>query len=279
MSRHDRNEGICVESTVDGGVCTITMVDEERRNALSHDLVTQLNNAIDQAEADESIRVIVLTNRGRVFCAGADLSHRSQDNRSQQDTVSGASSIDNAESVRLFQRFGRSAKPFVGRIAGHCVAGGMGLAAAMDVSVAIDDAKMGFTEVRIGVAPAMISVLCVPKMRTSDAADAMLRGRRFPASEAARIGLINQAVPADQLDVVVGEIVRDLLAGGPNALAATKQLLARVPHMATDEAFAWTSQLSGSLFRSEEAAEGMASYLEKRSAAWVPIDDPDKVRD
>lgn len=262
------SERTCVESTVAGGVCTITLVDLDRRNALSNALVSQLNAAIDAAEDDGSVRVVVLTNRGRVFCAGADLSHRSE------ERAAGSSSIDNADAVRLFGRFGRSPKPFVGRIAGHCVAGGMGLAAALDISVAIDEVKMGFTEVRIGVAPAMISVLCLPKMRTADAADAILRGRRFPASEAAEMGLITHAVPADDLDVTVDRIVQDLLAGGPHALAASKQLLARVPGMTPDEAFEWTGQLSGSLFRSPEAAEGMAAYLEKRTAAWVPAGDP-----
>lgn len=262
------NDRICVETNVEGGVCTITLVDVDRRNALSHTLVTQLNAAIDAAEANDSVRVIVLTNAGRVFCAGADLSHRSAENAG--GNAAGASSIDNTDSVRLFRRFGRSAKPFVGRIAGHCVAGGMGLAAAMDISVAIEDVKMGFTEVRIGVAPAMISVLCLPKLRIADAADAILRGRRFPASEAVTMGLINRAVPADELDDAVGDVVTDLLAGGPNALAASKQLLAKVPDMDIDEAFAWTGRLSGDLFRSDEATEGMAAYLGKRPAAWVP---------
>ena len=258
------SERVCVETSTERGVCTITLVDVDRRNALSTALVAQLNAAVDAAESDESVRVVVVTNEGRVFCAGADLSHRSHEN------AAGASSIDNSDAVRLFKRFGRSPKPFVGRIAGHCVAGGMGLAAAMDISVAVDDAKMGFTEVRIGVAPAMISVLCLPKMRTADAADAILRGRRFPASEAAEMGLINHAVPVDRLDEAIDEIVQDLMAGGPNALAAAKQLLARVPTMTVDEAFGWTSEISGALFRSDEATEGMAAYLEKRKPAWSP---------
>lgn len=262
------SDRICVETTTEGGVCTITLVDTERRNTLSQSLVSQLNAAIDAAETDDSVRVIVLTNEGRVFCAGADLSEGSGANAANR--TAGASSIDNSDSVRLFRRFSRSAKPFVGRIAGHCVAGGMGLAAAMDISVAIEDVTMGFTEVRIGVAPAMISVLCLPKMRTADATEAILRGRRFAASEAAAMGLINRAVPAAELGAAVREIVQDLLAGGPNALAASKQLLARVPAMPVDDAFDWTSRLSGVLFGSDEATEGMAAYLEKRPAAWVP---------
>ena len=120
------------------------------------------------------------------------------------------------------------------------------------------------------VAPAMISVLCIPKLREADVRSAFLRGNRFLAPEAARIGLINAAAPADQLDAAIDEIVTDLLAGGPNAIAASKRLLAEVPGMAIDEAFAWTQQLSGELFRSDEAREGMGAFLEKRTASWVP---------
>ena len=147
---------------------------------------------------------------------------------------------------------------------------GMGLAAAMDYSVVLDTAKMGFTEVRIGVAPAMISVLCLPKMRASDARAAFLRGNRFLASEAERMGIINRAVSAAEIDAVVNEVVGDLVKGSPAALAATKQLLANVPNMTTDDAFAWTAPLSAELFKGDDAKEGMAAFLEKRPASWIP---------
>jgi methylglutaconyl-CoA hydratase len=157
----------------------------------------------------------------------------------------------------------------VGRIAGHCIAGGMGLAAAMDISIALEDARFGFTEVRVGVAPAVISVVCLPKLRPADARSAFLRGNRFTAAEAARMGLINAAVPTDQLDAAVDAVVTDLLAGGPQAIAAAKRLLAEVPASPVDEAFRWTAELSARLFAGEEAAEGMRAFLEKRPAAWV----------
>lgn len=252
-----------VESSLDRGVLTVTLNDEPRRNALSTDLLLELVDVLDAADADPSVRVIVLTNAGTVFCAGANLSEQS----------SGAGGGRTVEMASVFGRFRRSPKPYVGRIAGHCVAGGMGLAAAMDVSVAVDHAKFGFTEVRVGVAPAMISVLCLPKLREADARAAFLRGNRFLAPEAARMGLINAAVPADELDAAVDAIVADLLAGGPNAIAASKRLLAEVPGMGVDEAFAWTQQLSSELFRSDEAREGMGAYLEKRPAPWVPQDE------
>lgn len=250
-----------VETALDGGVLTVTLADEANRNALSAQLTSELAVALDAADADPDVRVVVLTNRGKVFCAGADLNERS-------------SSVGDAPAaVRrpadLFGRFRRSPKPYVGRIAGHCVAGGMGLAAALDISIATDEAKFGFTEVRVGVAPAVISVVCLPKMSPADASAAFLRGHRFPAAEAARMGLITAAVPDDRLDAEVDAVVADLLAGSPTAIAAAKQLLDRVPAMPVGEAFAWTAELSARLFAGDEAREGMTAFLQKRPAAWV----------
>jgi methylglutaconyl-CoA hydratase len=248
-----------VETELTGGVLTVTLADEANRNALGARLVGELVDALDDADADPAVRVVVLTNRGSVFCAGADLSERASEDapaaiRSPQE---------------LFGRFARSPKPYVGRIAGHCVAGGMGLAAAMDISIAAEDAKFGFTEVRVGVAPAVISVVCLPKLRPADARAAFLRGSRFSAAEAAEMGLVNAAVPADRLDEEVDAVVTDLLAGGPGAIAAAKRLLAEVPGTPVDEAFRWTGELSAQLFATEEAREGMRAFLEKRPAAWT----------
>ncbi|HET9691179.1 MAG TPA: enoyl-CoA hydratase-related protein [Acidimicrobiales bacterium] len=247
-----------VETDLDGGVLTITLADEANRNALGGPLVAELLDACDAADADPSIRVVVLTNRGTVFCAGANLAERS------------AGPAPAARHPReLFGRFRRSPKPYVGRIAGHCVAGGMGLAAAMDVSIATADAKFGFTEVRVGVAPAVISVVCLPKLRPADARAAFLRGHRFPAAEAARMGLINAAVPPDRLDDEVDAVVADLLAGSPAAIAAAKQLILEVPTMPVDDAFTWTGELSARLFEGDDAKEGMSAFLEKRPASWA----------
>lgn len=282
-----------VETARDGAVLTVTLADEARRNALSRQLITELTAVLDEADTDPRVRVVVLTNTGSTFCAGADLSERGEtataggqgSSIDQPDPTGGGGDLGTAPPTRstptappdavrtaplweLFARFRRSPKPYVGRIAGHCVAGGMGLAAALDVTVAADDARFGFTEVRIGVAPAIISVVCLPKLRPVDARDAMLRGRRFGAAEAARMGLITAAVPRDALDAEVGAVVADLLAGAPGAIAATKHLLARVPAMAEEEAIAWTGDLSASLFEADEAREGIAAYLHKRPPSW-----------
>jgi methylglutaconyl-CoA hydratase len=253
-----------VRSERSGGVATITLADEAHRNALGAQLMSELVEACEAADADQSVRVVVITNLGRVFCAGANLT---------EATANGGPAADQRHAApnpaAVFGRFRSSPKPYVGRIAGHCVAGGVGLAAAMDIAIAADDVKFGFTEVRVGVAPAVISVVCLPKIRLVDAQAAMLRGRRFPAPEAAQIGLIHAAVPRIELDAQVGAVVEDLLLGGPEALAATKQLLARIPGMSERDAFAWASALSAELFAGAEAAEGMRAFLEKRPAAWV----------
>ena len=218
--------------------------------------MVELVEAIDEANDLDNVSVVVLTNRGSIFCAGAE----------------SARTIDRAQPpVALSDLFQdqNSPKIFVGRIAGHCVAGGVGLAAVLDISAAAADATFGFSEVRVGVAPAIISVVCLPKMRFASAQSAFLRGNRFGADEAADIGLITVSVPRDSLDSTVHAIVNDLLAGEPHALAATKELLRTVPTLSPEDGFHWASQLSSTLFASDEAREGMSAFLEKRPASWV----------
>lgn len=250
-----------IETHAANGVMYIALADEPRRNALSRDMLSELFDTIDEVERRDDVRVALVTNRGNVFCAGANLAELSD--------PEGASGVGTFELSELFQRIRHSPKPFVGRLAGHCIAGGVGLAAVMDISIAIDSAMFGFTEVRVGVAPAMISVVCLAKMRLADAQSAFLRGNRFSASEAARMGLITAASSAERLDDTVTEVLNDLLAGSPVAIAAAKRLTTVVPTLSTDEAFEWTSQLSRDLFAGDEASEGMSAFLEKRPARWV----------
>lgn len=245
--------------SVERGVATITLNREDNRNAMSADLLNSLGDNIKAAETDDKARVVVLTNMGNTFSAGADLK--------------GSSTEEMRYSlVDIFDLMQQSTKPVVGRIAGHCMGGGVGLAAACDISVVADDCKLGFTEVRIGVAPAIISVVCLPKMRSSDAMELFLSGERIAATRAAEVGLINYAVERDALDEKVSEIVGKLVQGGPKALAASKQLVRRVLEMSQADAFDWTAKLSAELFQSPEAGEGIAAFREKRAAAWVPAD-------
>jgi methylglutaconyl-CoA hydratase len=252
---------LLVETTINDSVMTITLNDEPRRNALSRQLLIELVAAIDEVDNNAEIRVAVLTNRGGVFCAGANLAERSSSEASNDDSAIQLST--------LFSRIRESPKPFVGRISGHCVAGGVGLAAVLDISIAIDTALFGFTEVRVGVVPAVISVVCLPKMRQADAQSAFLRGNRFPAADAARMGLITTAVSVDELDTEVRVVVNDILAGNPHAIAVAKQLTMLEPALSIEEAFERMTTLSNEFFGSDDAREGMTAYLEKRPASWV----------
>ncbi len=246
--------------TVDDGVATITLNRPERKNSLSAEMIDDLADAVETADSDPTVRVIVLTNAGTTFCAGADLKASSP----------GAQSGGRRTFVDVFRLILDSATPVVGRADGHATGGGVGLIAACDVSVMRNDAKIGFTEVRIGVAPAVISVVCLPKMRRADASELFLSGERFTPQRAAEVGLINRAVDPDELDDAVEGFVDKIVRGGPLALAAAKELIRRVPDLDTDDAFAWTAERSAALFRSDEAAAGIAAFRERRDAPWVP---------
>ncbi len=249
-----------LEHVVDQGVMTITLNDVERRNVISHELLTGLLDLIKFEQADPAIRVVVLTNNGSTFCAGANLSEFST--RSETAPVPIALS-------ELFVAIRRSPTPWVGAIRGHCLGGGVGLAAVLDISVALDTSKFAFSEVRLGVSPAVISVVVLEKMRLGDAREHFLRGDRFLAERAASLGLINHAASAEEFDGVVADIVDDLLSGAPGALALAKQLTMDVPAMDAAEAFAWTARVSAERFKSDEAREGMTAFFEKRPASWV----------
>jgi methylglutaconyl-CoA hydratase len=252
-----------VKVTTAGGVMTATLVDVENRNALGAALLQGLYDAIVSANDDPTVRAVVVTNEGNTFCAGANLKQQSGAVAADRPTVG----LDD-----LLHAIQTSPTPVIGRIAGHVVGGGNGLAAALDISIAADDAKFGFTEVRLGVAPAIISVVCLPKMRPGEAMEAFLRGNRFPAARAAELGLINRAVPRAELDAAVDEVLADLRKGGPNALGHAKRLVYEVPAMEQKQAFQWTSRLSAELFRGEEAAAGMKAFLTRSKPPWA---DPD----
>lgn len=244
---------------VEDGVSTITLNVPERKNSLSVELVNALADRLDEAINDDNVRVIVLTNNGNTFCAGADLSSAAPGISAGKRTF-----------VDLFQIIRASPTPIIGRIDGHATGGGVGLAAVCDISVMRNDAKIGFTEVRLGVAPAVISVVCLPKMRRADASELFLTGERFTPDRAAEVGLINRSVAPDQVDAEVDQFVDKIVRGGPLALGAAKDLINRVPDMSTDDAFTWTAAASAALFASDEAGQGIAAFRERRDAPWVP---------
>ena len=241
------------------GVARLTLAQPDNRNALTPALLDGLGDGLDAAVRDSSVRVVVLTNTGPAFCAGADLK-------------GGGLAPARHDLPSILTAIQDSPKPVVARIAGHCMGGGVGLAAACDLSIAAPDVKFGFTEVRIGAAPAIISVVCLPKMRRGDALELFLTGERISAARAADAGLITDVAGSEGLDAATDTLVSKLLAGGPGALAAAKRLVFEVPGRGRAEAFEMTAAISRDLFASVEAAEGMAAFREKRSPSWVPAD-------
>jgi methylglutaconyl-CoA hydratase len=250
-----------VHYQVSGPVATLTMDQLHNRNALTTALLSGLADGLAAAVEDPAVRVVVLTHTGPAFCAGADISAGGRGS---------AAVAPRAGLADVLAAIQDSPKPVVGRIAGHCTGGGVGLAAVCDISIAAEDTRLAFTEVRLGLAPAMISVVCLPKLRRGDALELFLSGERIPARRAADLGLITRAVPAGELDAAVDECVTRLLAGGPGGLAASKALVYDVPRLERNEAYERTMQISAALFASEEGAEGMAAFREKRPPRWAP---------
>ena len=253
-------EDQAVRYRVSGGVATLTMDQPHNRNALTPALLGGLADGLAAALANDAVGAIELTHTGPAFCAGADLSGTPKPKQRRKE-------LGLADVLEDIQD---ATKPVVARIAGHCVGGGIGLAAACDISIADTAARFAFTEVRVGVAPAIISVVCLPKIRRADALELFLSGERISSARAAEVGLITRAVPADELDAEVAAMVGRLLAGGPSALAAAKRLVYTIPGMERNAAFTRTTELSQSLFASAEAAEGMAAFREKRPPSWAP---------
>ncbi|OLM19703.1 MULTISPECIES: enoyl-CoA hydratase-related protein [unclassified Pseudonocardia] len=248
-----------VHLDVADGVATITLDSPHNRNALSAQLRRELIAHLDAAIADDAVRVLVLTHSGTVFCAGMDL---------KESRGAGAEQQGVTEVPRILTTLWDSPKPVVARLAGPARAGGVGIVAACDVAVAAERATFAFSEVRIGVVPAVISVTVLPRLSARAAHELFLTGETFDARRAAGIGLINSAVPDDDLDAEVGRYTGMLRLGAPGALAGAKAMLRRErPAMAED--FAAMNALSASYFASEEGQEGIRAFGEKRSPSWV----------
>jgi len=252
-----------VHLQVAGGVATITLDSPVNRNALSRQLMSDFDAQLHAALADDRARVIIITATGTVFCSGADLKEQRSANETGAPSTLGAASLPN-----MLNTIWESPKPVLARINGHARAGGIGIIAACDLAVAVDHATFAFSEVRIGVAPAIISVFIVPKIGVTKAMELFLTGDTFDAPAAEAMGLLNAAAPAADLDAAVARYVDSLLKGGPDALAACKRLVRDVPGQPVAQMLKVMAARSASLFASREAREGMLAFAEKRAPRW-----------
>jgi enoyl-CoA hydratase len=244
------------------GVATITLDSQHNRNALSARLVAELSASLAEAGADPGVRVVVLTHAGRVFCSGADLA------AAASGSVTGPVSDANTAIMAVLRLIVELPKPVIARIAGPVRAGGMGIVGACDLVVAAESANFAFTEARIGVAPAMISLTTLDVMDQRQAARYWLTGETFGSAAAARLGLVTVACGDAEIDDVTGDLAAQILATSPQGSAETKKLLtaARRQRLAADGPD--MAALSARLFASDEAQEGIHAFLERREPAW-----------
>ncbi|MBN6731262.1 enoyl-CoA hydratase-related protein [Burkholderia multivorans] len=250
-----------VHLEVASGIATISLDSPHNRNALSRRLQQQLASHVKTAVEDTSVRVILLTHRGPVFCAGGDLK--------EQDTPGERNRPESDGYVQVLDGLWRSPKPVVGRIAGPARGGGMGLVAVCDLVVATEDTTFAFPEVRLGVVPAVISVPLRRRIPHHALRRLFLTGETFGARHAEQIGLVTSTVTSDGLDGEVFRLCSQLVRGAPDALAATKALLRADTPCILDEC-ALMLKLSLGHFASEEAQEGIDAFRTKRTPSWVP---------
>jgi enoyl-CoA hydratase len=239
-------------------VATITLDSPANRNALSRTLTGELTHSLTAAGQDQGVRAVVLTHTGRVFSSGADLA----------EAGTGSLSEGTAAMMRVLTTIVELDKPVIARITGHVRAGGMGIVGACDVAVATETASFAFTEVRIGLAPAIISLTTLDLMQPRGAARYYLTGEVFDATTAAELGLINTATSSGTIDDLVAELTEQIRETSPQGAAETKRLItsARRERLAAQSGD--MVALSARLFASDEAQEGIHAFLERRPPAW-----------
>jgi enoyl-CoA hydratase/methylglutaconyl-CoA hydratase len=239
---------------VDGAVATITLDSPHNRNALSRALVTRLGEHLATAEADPDVRAVVVAAEGRVFCSGADMKEAAAG--SMQEGARGL--------VSMQRQIASLAKPVVARVHGPVRAGGLGIVGAADVVVCADTVTFAFTEVLLGLAPAVISLTTLPRLTTRAAQHAFLTGSTFSAGMAQEMGLVTFSVPVDRLDDEVDAVVRAWAAASGQGLRETKRLLNHDLLRRIDELGEQVARQSAELFASPEAVAAMQAFLARR---------------
>jgi len=253
-----------LEIQVDGPVARVWLNRPDLRNAFDGLMVTELRRAVFDLHEVAAVRVIVLGGRGPSFCAGADL-----------EWMKAMAAFTREENLReaqamadLFYTVYECPKPIVARVHGAALGGGAGLVAAADIPIAALGTQFGFTEVRLGILPAVISPYVIRKIGESAARELLLTGERFEAVKAQEIGLVRAAVPAEDLDAAVEARVQELLQAGPRAIAQAKELIEEVSFRRVEDVQRYTVDAIADVRVSDEGQEGLKAFLEKRKPSW-----------
>ncbi|HST84177.1 MAG TPA: enoyl-CoA hydratase family protein [Kineosporiaceae bacterium] len=246
-----------VTQVVEAAVSTLTLDSPANRNALSRQLLEELSEGLDAAAADDGVRAVVLSHTGRTFCAGADL---------RESAATGDTERGTARFVALLRQIVDLPKPVLARVNGHVRAGGLGLLGACDLVVAGPQSSFAFTEVRLGLAPAIIALVTQSRMPERLAARYLLTGETFDATTAERAGLVT--VAAADVDVALAVLLDALRLASPQGLAATKPLTTARVRAALEADGEAAQRLSAQLFGTAEAREGIAAWAQKRPPSW-----------
>jgi len=247
----------------DAGIATITLNRPEKRNAVSFELVDDLMRALDEAERS-SAQVVIITGAGKAFCAGLDLESLKQLlGRTHEQNLQ-----DSATMARLFRRIYDFSKPTIAAVNGHAIAGGTGIATMCDFTLSVAEAKFGYTEVKIGFVPAIVSSILVWQVGHKIARDLLMTGRLFDAAEAHRYGLVNEIVEPERLMPRALELAAQLMENSPSSVRLTKKLLNGFLSRALDEQIAQAIEDNARIRTTADFREGISSFLEKRKPKW-----------
>ena len=252
-----------IRLTSHGPVTTVSLNRPEARNAFDEIAIAELTDVF--STFDDAVRTVILTGEGPVFCAGADINWMKKSVRYGVEE----NERDALALARMLRAIDECPPPVIARVNGHCLGGGMGLIGACDIVVAVDAALFGYTEVRLGIVPAIISPFTLPKIGARFARRYYLTGERFSAEIAERIGLVHEVVSADGLDVTVNGIVKEILKGGPIAVRTGKTLIRNLLALDREGAERHSVQAIAQLRASPEGQEGLAAFLEKRKPHWI----------
>lgn len=255
-----------IDIAIDGKLATVTLNRPDVRNAFNETTITELALAFDELGRRDEVRAIVLAANGAAFCAGADLNWMKK--------MAGYSDAENLEDATRLADMLRTIylcpKPVIAKVQGDCYAGGMGLVAACDIAVAVEEANFCLSEVKLGLIPATISPYVIKAMGENAARRYFVTAERFSAGEAHRIGFVHELVPAAELDEKVAAIAKALVANSPNAVAEAKKLVRDIAGKdVTDALLLDSAERIAKIRASLEGREGVASFLEKRKPTWL----------
>jgi methylglutaconyl-CoA hydratase len=252
-----------IQLAYQSGIATITLNRPDKRNALSFQMLDELVSALDETEASEAL-VVIVTGAGRTFCAGMDLEElKSLIGKSDTENIQ-----DSHRMARFFRRLYDFPKPTIAAVNGAAIAGGTGIATMCDFTLAVPEAKFGYTEVRIGFVPALVSSILVWQVGHKIARDLLLTGRIFDAAEANRYGLVNEIVAPERLLDRARELASQLMANSPSSVRATKQLLNGFIAEVLDRQIEQAIEENAAIRQTADFREGITSFLEKRAPRW-----------